>query len=306
MKLNAKISRQLTDLLAYLLIPGIAVITTASFSRRILHRVSAWGWVLSAAADAAYDGARKHVDIPDRERWKRRWKQVELLDARDVVMMVFGRTHSVMAEIECPPDFEIARDRVMVGMHWGPAISILRLLSVSGLRPAFPFRPMEPRLLRTRPFYYLFSRVAAHYLFSTLGDRAVPVGGAGGVLQGLLDEPGSICVLMDAPPRRGRSNLTRSVLGGSARFHAGFPGLLAARHKEYVLYAMNLSEDGSIRKRLEVVGPFIADNSEEFISNYATFLDRHLSKDSAQWRIWHAQHQFWLETVQTVDSDSGA
>jgi hypothetical protein len=287
-------SRQLTDLLAYLLIPGVALITTASFSRRILRRVSAWDWFFAASADAACDGARKHVDIPDEKQWKQRWKQVELLDARDLCMMLFGRTRSVMAEIELPVDFEIARDRVMVGMHWGPAISILKLLAVSGLRPAFPYRPTERHLLRSRPFYYLFSRLAGLYLARTLDDRAVQVGGAGKVLEGLLDEPGSICVLMDAPPEQGRRAITRPVLGASARFHEGFPTLLADRHKEYVLYAMNLCADGSVRKRLEVAGPFSSDNAEDFLDNYASFLDKHLASDSPQWRIWHAEHQFWL------------
>ena len=287
------ISRQLTDLLAYLLIPGIALITTASFSRRILRRVSAWDWFFAASADAAYDGARKHVDIPDEKQWKQRWKQVELLDARDLCMMLFGRTRSVMAEIELPADLETARDRVMVGMHWGPAISILKLLAVLGLRPAFPYRPTERHLLRSRPFYYLFSRLAGLYLARTLDDRAVQVGGASKVLQGLLDEPGSICVLMDAPPEQDRRAIIKPVLGASARFHVGFPTLLADRHKEYVLYAMNLCADGSVRKRLEVAGPFSADDAEGFLDNYASFLDRHLSSDSAQWRIWHAEHQFW-------------
>jgi len=287
------ISRQLTDLLAYLLIPGIALITTASFSRRILRRVSAWDWFFAASADAAYDGARKYVDIPDEKQWKQRWKQVELLDARDLCMMLFGRTRSVMAEIELPADLETARDRVMVGMHWGPAISILKLLAVLGLRPAFPYRPTERHLLRSRPFYYLFSRLAGLYLARTLDDRAVQVGGASKVLQGLLDEPGSICVLMDAPPEQDRRAIIKPVLGASARFHVGFPTLLADRHKEYVLYAMNLCADGSVRKRLEVAGPFSADDAEGFLDNYASFLDRHLSSDSAQWRIWHAEHQFW-------------
>jgi len=284
-------------LLAYLLIPGIALITTASFSRRILRRVSAWDWFFAASADAAYDGTRKHVDIPDEKQWKQRWKQVELLDARDLCMMLFGRTRSVLAEIELPADLETARDRVMVGMHWGPAISILKLLAVSGLRPAFPYRPTERHLLRSRPFYYLFSRLAGLYLARTLDDRAVQVGGAGKVLQGLLDEPGSICVLMDAPPEQDRRAITRPVLGASARFHVGFPSLLAERHKEYVLYAMNLCADGSVRKRLEVAGPFSSDNAEDFLDNYASFLDRHLSSDSAQWRIWHAEHQFWLNDL---------
>jgi hypothetical protein len=294
-------SGQLTDLLAYVLIPGASVITTASFSRRILRRVSGWGWFLAAAAEAAYQGARKHVDIPDEENWKRRWKQVELLDARDLYLMTFGRTRSVMDEIECPPNFEIARDRVMVGMHWGPAISILKLLAISGMRPAFPYRPTERHLLRSRPFYYLFSRMAAKYISRTLDDRAVPVGGAGRVLQGLLDEPGSICVLMDAPPSQDRRAISKPVLGASARFHVGFPALLADKRKEYVLYAVNLCADGSARKKLEVAGPFSSADAEDFLDNYASFLDRHLSSDSPQWRIWHAEHQFWNETAEAAE-----
>lgn len=301
MSVSGRSFRQLTDLLAYVLIPGASLITTATFSRRILRRVSGWRWFMAAAAESAFQGARKHLDIPDEEQWKRRWKQVELLDARDLYMMMFGRTHSVMAEIEGPGDLEIARDRVMVGMHWGPAISILKLLADSGLRPAFPFRPSERHLLRSRPFYYLFSRVAARYLARTLDDRAVPVGGSGRILQGLLDQPGSICVLMDAPAMQGRPAINRTVLGASAKFNAGFPAMLADRSKEYVLYAMNLSADDSVRKKLEVTGPFSAVDAEDFLDNFAGFLDRHLSSDSPHWRIWHAEHHLWKETAPTVE-----
>ena len=286
---------QLNDLLAYVLIPGIALVTTASFSRRFLRRVSAWNGFLAVAAESAFRGAGNHVDIPDEKEWKRRWKQVELLDVRDLYLMLFGRTSAVMAEIEIPGDFEIARNRVMVGMHWGPAISILKLLAVSGFKPAFVFRPPEYKLLFFRPFCYLFSRLVSLYLSRTLADRAVPVGGAGGVLQGLLKEPGSICVLMDSPLMHGRPAASRQVLGKGARLNVGFPSLLADSHKEYVLYAMSLEADGSVGKKLELSGPFSADNPEEFLDNYAAFLDRYLSTDSPQWRIWHAENQFWTD-----------
>lgn len=293
MTFAAGFSRQMTDLAAYVLLPLISLVSTASFSRRVLHRAAGWRWLLSADAELAYTGAMKHQDIPDREQWERRWKQVELLDVRDLYMMLFGRAHSVLAEIHCTADLEMTRDRVMVGMHWGPAISILKLLSVNGLNPAFPFRLPEPELKRTRPFYYLFCRLATRYLVRTLGERAVPVGGAGKVLQAMLDEPGSICVLMDAPPMEGRSAITRPVLGTGAQFNAGFPAMLADRKKEYVLYAMTLSRDGSVRKTLELEGPFSAENPEEFLDRYAEFLDRHLGQDSPHWRIWRAAHQFW-------------
>jgi hypothetical protein len=291
------ISRQLTDLAAYVLLPALSLVIPASLSRRLLGRASGWAWLLSADAEKAFAGARKHLEIADPESWKQRWKQVELLDVRDLYMMLSGRAGAVMREIDCPSNLEIARDRVLVGMHWGPAISILKLLSNSALRPAFPFRLPEPQLLRTRPFYYLFTRLATHYLSQTLADRAVPVGGAGKVLQRMLDEPGSICVLMDAPPMAGRPAISKRVLGSPASFNAGFPAMLAERGKEYVLYAMNLADDGSFRKKLELAGPFRADDGEEFLDEYAAFLDRHLSSDSPHWRIWRAEHQFWTEPV---------
>jgi hypothetical protein len=90
------------------------------------------------------------------------------------------------------------------------------------------------------------------------------------------------------------------VLGSGARFNIGFPSLLANGHKEYVLYAMSLETDGSVRKKLEFSGPFTADNPEEFLDNYANFLDRYLSTDSPQWRIWHAESQFWTEAARNT------
>ena len=186
----------------------------------------------------------------------------------------------------------------MVGMHWGPAISLLKLAgSVRHWRPAFPFSAAgTPELLRSRPFYFLFCRSwLGPTLPGRLSDRAVPVGGASRVLEGLLSEPGSICVLMDAPPMAGRRALSRSILGSHAWFHFGFPALLADKGKEFVLYAMNLSSDGSVRKKLEVAGPFSAGGAEDLLDRFAGFLDRHLSMDSAQWRIWRAEHQFWLD-----------
>lgn len=286
-------TRQATDLVAYVLLPALSLLMTAALSRRMLRRASGWAWLLSEDADLAFRGAHKHLDIPDSRAWKRRWKQVELLDVRDLYLMLFGRAGAVLREIDHPASLELARDRVLVGMHWGPAISILKLLDRAGLKPAFPYRPVEPELRRSRPFYYLFCRLATRYLVRTLGERAVLVGGAGKILQRMIGEPGSICVLMDAPPMEGRPAINKKVLGSEASFNEGFPAMMAARGKEYVLYAMNLSDDGSIRKKLEMEGPFTAENPDEFLDRYAAFLDRHLSRDAPHWRIWRAGHQFW-------------
>lgn len=285
--------RQVTDAVAYLLVPAISVLIPAALSRRLLRRVSRWNWLLASDAGLACEHARHHLSIADEGAWKLRWKRVELMDVRDLFLMLCGRSGAVLAEIELDADLEDARDHVMVGMHWGPAISLLRLLAAADMEPAFPFRRAERALLRSRPFYYFFCRLAEIYLDRTLGERAVPIGGAGRVLRKLLEEPGSICVLMDAPPLTARRSSRREVLGSTARFQEGFAAMMADRRKEYVLYAMNLAPGESMKKRLEMEGPFVAESPAEFLDRFAAFLDRHLAADAPQWRIWRAEGQFW-------------
>lgn len=289
--------RQLSDLFAYVLLPVLAVLLPASSSRRMLGAASRWRWLMAGAAEDACRGANAHIAIDDEAAWKARWKQVELLEVRDLYLMMCGRSRAVLAEIECPGGLEQVRDRVMIGMHWGPSISILKLLQSAGLEPALPYRAPERALLRQRPFAYVYSAIATRYLLKTLGARAIPIGGAGAVLRGLLERPGCVFVVMDAPPMAGRPSLGVPVLGRDASFNTGFPSILAETGKEYLFYAMSLAADGSLTKRLELAGPFTTASAEAFLGDYGRHLDKHLRADSAHWRIWHASGQLWRGTT---------
>lgn len=293
MNLWKSIRRQSVDFIVYLALPLASVFLPTAWSRALLARSSKINWVLSMEAEAAWEGASQYVETGDEKTWKARWKQVEMLDARDTYMMSFGRTGSVLGEIECDTDLEVVRDRVLIGMHWGPSISILKLLQVEGLNPALPYRKPEREIFRVRPFYYMFVSLAARHIVKTMKDRAVPIGGAGKVLRAMMDQPGSVIVVMDAPPKVGKSTFNAEVIGKNARFESGFPKILADNHKEYVFYALNLEPGGLVRKKLELMGPFSSSDAQEFVEQYAEFLDRHLSSDPAQWRIWHVAQQFW-------------
>lgn len=290
---GSRISQQLSDVFTYLLTPGLAVFVPASFSRWILSRVSRWQWLMAEAADAALQGARKYLEVEDAAAFKRRWKQLELLEARDLYMMTCGRWRAVLAEVSCENEVDLVKDRVVIGMHWGPSISILKLLQVGGFEPALPYRPPDKKLLRSRPFYYLFSYMAARYMKKTMAERAVPVGGAGKVLRSMIDQPGSVIVIMDAPPMEGRSTLNGTVLGKKAVFNAGFPNIITDKEKQYVFYAISLQDGEAVKKKLELEGPFSSSDAQEFIQKYTSFMDRHLTGDPAQWRIWHVAQQFF-------------
>ncbi len=166
-------------------------------------------------------------------------------------------------------------------------------MQVAGLNPALPYRKPEKEILRVRPFFYIFVTLATRHIVKTMGERAVRIGGAGKALRAMMDQTGSVIVVMDAPPKAGRPVLSAGVIGKNAIFEAGFPNILADNHKEYVFYALNLQPGGLVRKKLELVGPFSSNDAQEFVQQYAGFLDRHLTTDSAQWRIWHVAEQFW-------------
>jgi hypothetical protein len=293
--LNAlrSIRRQLVDFIVYLALPLVSVFVPAAWSRALLARASNLHWVLASEAEAAWSGVTDFVDAGDELVWKARWKQVEMLDARDCYLMSFGRAGSVLNEIECDTPLEVVRDTVLIGMHWGPSISILKLLQEAGLSPALPYRKPEKQIFRIRPFFYMFVSLAARHIVKTMGERAVPIGGAGKVLRAMMDQPGSVIVVMDAPLREGRAMLHSEVLGKRAVIDAGFPNILADKQKSYVFYALSLQPGGMVRKKLELEGPFNSSEAQEFVDKYASFLERHLAEDPAQWRIWHVAKQFW-------------
>lgn len=293
MKTWRGIRRQLVDFIVYLALPLVSVFVPAPWSRALLARGSNLDWMLGSEAEAAWSSVTDYVDPGDEQVWKARWKQVEMLDARDLYMMSFGRTRAVLDEVECDTPLELIRDTVLIGMHWGPSISILKLLQVAGLSPAIPYRRPEKQIFRIRPFYYMFVSLAARYIVKTLGERAVPIGGAGKVLRAMIDQPGSLMVVMDAPPIKNRPMLKTPVLGHEAIFDAGFPTILADKEKSYVFYALSLQPGGLVRKKLELEGPFNSSEAQEFVDRYAGFLGRHLASDPAQWRIWHVARQFW-------------
>ena len=102
-------------------------------------------------------------------------------------------------------------------------------------------------------------------MVKTMGERAVPVGGAGRILRAMMDQAGSVIVVMDAPPMEGRSTMDSQVLGRKAIFNAGFPNILAEKEKEFVFYAISLQPGDTVKKKLELEGPFSSSEAQEFL-----------------------------------------
>jgi hypothetical protein len=294
MKPLKSISVQLSDLLVFLLIPYVSVLLPATVSRALVVRASGWRWLLARDAEESLARAAEYTAIVDQAEWKRRWRLVVMLEARDLALLMWGRRSAVFGEIEGAERIELARDCVLVGMHWGPSIAILSLLRSRGLAPLLVYRPVLRDIFRQRPWYYLFLTRSVRYIRNTCGGRAITIRGAGQRLREELAKPGASVVVLDAPPAPGRSTIEGIVVGRTVHFNAGFPEILEASGRPYCHYAISLEAGLTGLRRLELEGPLAMESRSEFMRRYCARLDAHLRADSAQWRIWSAAGQFFV------------
>lgn len=286
-------SRHFSDLVVYALVPVVSVLIPASFSRRLIVGIASWQWLLNEEATECYSRAAEYTTISDPQKWKRRWRLVTILEVRDLSLLSVGRRSAVFNEISCADDIGQSRDRVLIGMHWGPSIALLGLLQSKGQNPLFVYRPVEPTIFKSRPWYYLFLKRSVRYINKTCGDRAIRIKGAGAALARELPRPGTSVGLLDAPPAPGRSTIDGNVIGRPVKFNAGFPEILDESGREYHFYAMSLDDSGEALKVLELAQARRPESQQQLIRDYCEFLGEHINKDSAQWRIWQAADQFF-------------
>ena len=301
MKLPNFLSKHVSDLLVYCLVPAISLLVPASVSRKLIILISSWQWLLSGEANDCCSRAAEYTAITDRRKWTQRWRLVVILEVRDLTLMSWGRRKSVFNEISGAEYIEQVRDRVLVGMHWGPSIAILSLLQSRGLGPLLVYRPVEPSILKQRRWYYYFLKRSVRYIHNTCGDRAITIKGAGDALRHELPLPGTSVVVLDAPPAPDRSTINGTVLGRKVKFNAGFPTILEESGREYQFYAISFNEQGTFRT-LELMPPRRPQSQQQMMGEYCDFLTAHIQQDSAQWRLWQVADQFF-QPQDNGDSD---
>ena len=296
-------SRHFSDLVVYCLVPAMSLLVPASFSRKLIVRLSCWQWLLAGEAKECCSRAAEYTSIPERQEWMQRWRLVTILEVRDLSLMSWGRRNAVFGEIAGADDIVQARDRVLVGMHWGPSIAILSLIQSKAQSPLLVYRPVEPSILRLRPWFYFFLKRSVRYIHKTCADRAITIKGAGAALARELPRPGTSVVVLDAPPAPGRSTIDGTVLGRPVKFNAGFPGILDESGREYQFYAITLKQGPDALRKLELLPARRPQSQEQLIEDYCRFLSSHISSDSAQWRIWQVADQFFQPIADANEND---
>lgn len=299
MKSPFGLGRQIGDFLTYILLPMICVLLPYGWGQRLLLLITKRGWLLQSRSELALQQALRFVAIENAKTWKRSWRLVEMMEARDLWLCVLGRSASISRPI-CIHDMPKASvGLVLLGMHCGPTAIVLKIFQQAGLGPRFVYRGIDTDLRRLVPFQWLYSKLNVTYIRQSCEGREISVPGARSKLRAALKEPGTPVVLLDAPVNREGQSIHAEVLGLNAEFSGEGPALFAEAGASCVHYWLELNEYG---ERELHFGPISRPSSaEQVVAEFAGLMSRQLRDNSAHWRLWHAADQLFRSERQTAE-----
>lgn len=289
---GAAVGRQFGDFAAYILLPLLCAVLPLRLGHALLRHAATGGWVLVGRSLHAHSAAARHVRVPDAEAWRVRWRLVELLEARDVWLVMLGRGAALARTVRVDGPWPRVPPDAWLGLHWGPSALALDLLRRNGQQPRFVHRAVQAAEHRHTPFFLAWLKLLVAYIQRCCARRAITVPGARRALEDALQGGSTPVLLVDAPVTRAEDAVALRLGNRPARVHrAGFD-LLAASGSQCRFYLLGLDPDGAGRT-LRLGPPVDAADGDALRAEAARWFDRALAADSAQWRLWHAADQLW-------------
>jgi hypothetical protein len=291
MKSLHPVGRQLGDFLTFVLFPLFCLFTPYRIGQAMLLLITRRGWLLGARSEHALQQARRFVTIDDETSWKQRWRLVEMMEARDMWLMSFGRARTISKRVRLENLPSAQQGLVLLGLHWSPTAVVLQIFREAGLGPRLVHRVIDNELRSVVPFQWIYSKVNIRFIRQVCAGRGIEVPGARRKLLAALAEPGSPVVVLDAPTTREGRSIPAKVLGLDVEFNPEGPELMAAGGAKCVHYWLELDADGERLLRCGDISQ--PQTAEQLVSEFTGFMSSVLASDSAKWRLWHVADQFF-------------
>jgi hypothetical protein len=286
--------RQIGDFLTYILLPVICVLLPYRWGQALLLVVARRGWLLRSRSELSLQLAHRYVEIEDATTWRRNWRLVEMMEARDLWLSVVGRAAAVSRRIKRHNIPQPKEGLVLLGLHYGPSAIVLKIFQEEGLGPRFVYRGIGPELRRLVPFQWVFSKLNVRYIQQSCQGKEIAVPGARSKLLAALKEPGTPVVLLDAPVTRAGQSIHADVLGLDTEFAGEGPELLSQGQAHCVHYWLEVNESGERELYFGAISQ--PPTAQQLVTDYAGLMSAQLASNSAHWRLWHAADQLFRDS----------
>lgn len=264
-----------SDALRWLLLPALAALLPAGAARRLLHLVAAWRGLVPEI-----DEVEQTLDtcFPGRSDAVADYARTMLIEAMTLWRIRFGLSPRLEVHGEWPehPGF------AAVGGHFGNGIAVLWHLRQAGLKPRFLFRPPAADWKRTRPVFWLWSRVRYGVVMRLCDAQPMTTGGARSKLAAVLGGGDATpVILLDTPAEPG-SRETRLRLGRRRIcLREGASAVLAESGCTVVMFVPRI-DGANTRLELRTLDTDTDSPAEVFADRFAQELER----VPGQWHSW--------------------
>jgi len=289
------LGRQIGDFLTYILLPMVCGVLPYNWGQALLLSVARRGWLLQSRSDLALQLAQRYVAVADVTAWRRNWRLVEMMEARDLWLSVMGRAAAISRRIKLHNVPQPMSGLVLLGLHYGPTAIVLKIFQDQGLGPRFVYRGIGPELRRLVPFQWLFSKLNVRYIQQTCQGREILVPGARDTLRAALQEAGTPVVLLDAPVTCAGQSIHAVVLGLDTEFAGEGPELLIQGQAHCVHYWLEVDENGERGLYFGAISQ--PQTAQQLVTEFAALMSARLASNSAHWRLWHAADQLFRDSL---------
>jgi lauroyl/myristoyl acyltransferase len=251
---------------------------------------------MTARSVSACDAAVKHFDIEDRATWEQTWRMLELVEARDMWFCLLGRRRSLLSRVTVEgPHPPTDRQTMLILMHWGTNVMAMEWFRRAGLRPRLVYRHVVPELRRRAPFQWFYLKAMVVYIRRVCDGRAIGVPGGKSDIDNALERGDNVVMAMDVPVLGNRRVREVKFLGKTVRLHADGFDLVARTDAPCQFFYMGFDDETGSSKHMVFTQPIVENDPSSLAEVVGREFDQCVRTDSAQWRLWHAARQLFVE-----------
>lgn len=287
----SRLYQEARDALLLFVIPIFLIALPWRFGWVLAKRLCRWLPIYNQQAQQALSHSKKILDISDERQWIAEYRVTILLDHIDLWLSILA-PHRFYRHMKVHNQLPESGPFIVMGMHWGAGLPILRELHRSAPETVYILRERAKHEMQRRWFRRHYIQYRRGHLEKLFPNKRYSPGGYPRMLIKTLQAQHSILMLADVPAAIGEKSAELEMLGEKISISTGLLQLITKMNIPVVFFNVDIASDSGQRVlRLEQAKNY-ADQSE-LLEDIQAMFNQRMSEQSSAWQLWFVANHFF-------------